>query len=115
MLNGTITGVGTINGVLSGYGQINGSIHTTGALKGILTGSARINGSLTGRTTINGRLAAGGGCSTPPFTGDYEYTPTMQTQIIEIADQRATQNITIKPIPENYGLITWNGSYITVS
>lgn len=25
------------------------------------------------------------------------------------------QNIVINPIPSNYGLITWNGSVITVS
>ena len=26
-----------------------------------------------------------------------------------------TDDVTIKPIPQNYGLITWNGSFLTVS
>lgn len=50
-----------------------------------------------------------------PFEGSYEYTPSGQAQTIEIADMRATQDIVINPIPNNYGLITWDGSTLTVS
>lgn len=50
-----------------------------------------------------------------PFTGEYTYTPSGTAQVIEIANMRATQNITINPIPSNYGRITWNGSVLTVS
>lgn len=50
-----------------------------------------------------------------PFQGEYEYTPTQNEQVIEIEGLRATQNITVNPIPSNYGLITWNGSTLTVS
>lgn len=49
------------------------------------------------------------------FEGEYEYTPSQETQIIPIAEKRAVENITINPIPNNYGLITWNGSVLTVS
>lgn len=49
------------------------------------------------------------------FEGAYEYTPTQNTQIIEIAQKKAVQNITINPIPQNYGLITWNGAYLHIS
>lgn len=49
------------------------------------------------------------------YRGDYEYTPTQNTQTVEINGLLATQNITINPIPSNYGLITWNGSTLTVS
>lgn len=52
---------------------------------------------------------------TPAYTGSYEWTPTQSIQTIEIANQKATSNITINPIPSNYGLITWNGSTLTVS
>lgn len=55
------------------------------------------------------------GTRIPDFTGDYVYTPTREEQIIEIADHRAVENITINPIPSNYGLITWDGSVLTVS
>lgn len=51
----------------------------------------------------------------PAFAGAYEYTPTNSAQVIPILGRRATQNITINPIPSNYGLITWNGATLTVS
>lgn len=49
------------------------------------------------------------------YTGSYEFTPNDTTQIIGITGMTATQDITINPIPSNYGLITWNGSTLTVS
>lgn len=49
------------------------------------------------------------------YEGDYEFTPSDTAQTIEIANERAINNITINPIPSNYGLITWNGSTLTVS
>ena len=50
-----------------------------------------------------------------PFTGDYTYTPTQETQIIPINGKKAIQDITINPSPQTYGLITWDGSHLTVS
>lgn len=50
-----------------------------------------------------------------PYTGDYVVTPSEETQVLETNDLRMTGNVTINPIPNNYGLITWNGSIITVS
>lgn len=49
------------------------------------------------------------------YDGAYEWTPTQSTQTIEIENKKALTNITINPIPSNYGLITWDGSTITVS
>lgn len=49
------------------------------------------------------------------YAGAYEWTPSAETQVIPIADMIAAQDITINPVPSNYGLITWNGSYLTVS
>lgn len=50
-----------------------------------------------------------------PYTGAYEVTPSEETQTLETENKRMTGNVTINPIPNNYGLITWNGSIITVS
>lgn len=50
-----------------------------------------------------------------PYTGAYEVTPSAETQTLETENKRMTGNVTINPIPNNYGLITWNGSIITVS
>lgn len=50
-----------------------------------------------------------------PYTGSYEYTPSADTQTIPILGKTATADIVINPIPNNYGLIGYNGSILTVS
>lgn len=49
------------------------------------------------------------------YEGDYEITPSDRAQTIPIEGKTATQDIVIGAIPNNYGLITWNGSTLTVS
>ena len=51
----------------------------------------------------------------PDYDGPYDFTPLSELQTIETTGFRMTDNVTINPIPNNYGLITWNGSIITVS
>lgn len=50
-----------------------------------------------------------------PYTGDYIIIPSSETQVLETKYLRMTDNVTVNPIPQNYGLITWNGSFLTVS
>lgn len=50
-----------------------------------------------------------------PYEGEYVITPSGAVQILATKGKTAAQNITIQPIPQNYGLITWNGSILTVS
>lgn len=49
------------------------------------------------------------------YEGEYNITPTTQEQIVPIIGLTARRNITVGAIPSNYGLITWNGSTLTVS
>lgn len=49
------------------------------------------------------------------FDGDYSVTPSAETQVLQTKDLVMRQDLTINPIPNNYGLITWNGAYLTVS
>ena len=51
----------------------------------------------------------------PWYTGATEVTPSVQRQVLETANHAVASNIVINPIPSNYGLITWNGSTLTVS
>lgn len=51
----------------------------------------------------------------PVYEGEYEFTPSQNEQIVEISDKLAKENIIINPIPNNYGLVTWNGGIITIS
>lgn len=54
----------------------------------------------------------GGGTA---YTGETTVTPTQSTQTLQTSGYVMEDNITINPIPSNYGLITWNGSVLTVS
>lgn len=75
----------------------------------------RITGTLSGRGRVSGTIAMPQAVHVEEYGGPYEFTPTQGTQVIEIANKKATADITINPIPSNYGLITWNGSVLTVS
>lgn len=50
-----------------------------------------------------------------PYEGAYEATPTRETQTFSTAGFSMLHDFTVNPIPSNYGLITYNGSTITVS
>lgn len=51
----------------------------------------------------------------PEYEGPFEFTPNQEIQVVSIKNQIPHSNLVINPIPNNYGLITWNGSVITVS
>jgi hypothetical protein len=51
----------------------------------------------------------------PTYTGATAVTPSGETQTLETTGKYLVSNITVKPIPSNYGLITWNGAVLTVS
>ena len=86
-----------------------------------------IQGSV-GAATIHGAVSAGaiisdalvGGITiidydVHSYDGDYTITPTTEEQTLPVQNLRMRENLTINPIPQNYGLITWNGSILTVS
>lgn len=50
-----------------------------------------------------------------PYTGSYEVTPSSTEQVLGTELRTMSRNLVVKPIPSNYGLITYNGSIITVS
>lgn len=53
--------------------------------------------------------------SPPTYEGDYAVTPGAETLTLVTEGLRMRQNVTINPVPSNYGQITWNGSTLTVS
>lgn len=53
--------------------------------------------------------------TTTIYDGAYEWTPTDSVQLIEIENKKALGQIKINPIPQNYGLVTWNGSTLTIT
>ena len=51
----------------------------------------------------------------PVYDGPTEVTPSAETQVLLTNQYALRSNIVVNPIPSNYGLITWDGSTITVS
>ena len=50
-----------------------------------------------------------------PYRGAYEFTPSQSAQIIPIIGKTALADIIVKPIPQCFGLVTYQGNIITVS
>ena len=51
----------------------------------------------------------------PAYEGNYTVTPSSETQVLLTNNLRMTDNVTINPIPHNYGLITISGAGIKIS
>lgn len=49
------------------------------------------------------------------WEGPYEVTPTASAQTLATSGLQMASDLTIGPIPSNYGLVTWDGSTLTVS
>ena len=49
------------------------------------------------------------------YDGDYSVTASDETQILPTQGLVMRQDLTINPVPSNYGRITWDGNRITVS
>lgn len=49
------------------------------------------------------------------YTGPLTVTPSEETQVLQTERLTMPGNVVVEPIPSNYGLITWNGSTLTVS
>ena len=90
-------------------------MHVYGTLTGTLTSAGTVSGSLSSTPTLSATLTVPNAAGVPEYEGDYEFTPTSETQTVAIEGLMARQDIVINPIPSNYGLITWNGSTLTVS
>lgn len=48
------------------------------------------------------------------YEGQYQITPNAETQVLYTKRLAMIDNVTINPIPSNYGEIIWDGSTLTV-
>lgn len=51
----------------------------------------------------------------PDYEGVYHVTPSDEVQILSTRNTSMYENVTIDPIPSNYGRVTYNGTFITIS
>lgn len=64
------------------------------------------------RLTVNTTIIAG---EPGDYDGPYVVTPSDAVQVLPTKNAKLDDYIRVQPIPKNYGLITWNGSFLTVS
>lgn len=82
----------------------------------VITSKCIINGDIKPvYGVIEGNVINNGARIAPNYIGTYEVTPTQYEQILNTKDRRMSENVVVHPIPNNYGLITWDGSILTVS
>lgn len=90
-------------------------MHVYGELIGTLSGGGVLSGVLSSPKTLYGEMTVPQYIMPPSYEGEYEITPTEETQVLATENHYMTGNVVINPIPVNYGLITWNGNVLTVS
>lgn len=84
-----------------------------------ITGKLSVLRTVTGRLstiqTLNGRLSVPEVIDSKRYEGSYVFTPTQEAQTIKTEGLKMMRDVVISPIPQNYGLVTYNGAVITVS
>ena len=55
------------------------------------------------------------GSPLPEYEGAVHVVPSEEEQVLSTANKSVYDDIVIEAIPNNYGLITWDGSVLTVS
>lgn len=79
------------------------------------THSRNIEVSVTGNNRSIGVEIDRGIPDFPIYRGAHTFTATDTEQTIPLANMSLLQDIVINPIPDNYGLITYDGTTLTVS
>lgn len=83
-------------------------------LSGVIASEATINGSISGEKELSGTINCGV-ANSAVYDGDYSVTPSGEEQVLNTEGLQMNQNVVIKPIPSNYGLIEYDGSRIRIS
>ena len=55
------------------------------------------------------------GINPDTYSGEYTVTPTEETQVLSTNGKLMAGDVTVAPIPTNYGRISWNGSVMTIT
>lgn len=86
-----------------------------GEIQGSISGIGSIAGALSTLGTVDGSLVIAKIIDREAYKGQTEITPEPYLQTFETDGKVINGNFIVNPIPSNYGLITWNGSTLTVS
>ena len=87
-----------------------------GRLAGKLSGGGTLGGSIsTAVPAIGGSITVPQGVGVTQYDGATSVTPSGSPVTLSTKGKFVMEDITVGAIPQNYGLITWNGSTLTVS
>ena len=95
--------------------NVNGTLSVVESLESEMAIIDTIRGTMSSQETVRGDITIPSSVGGDPYEGNYSVTPSAEVQVLNTQYKTMSQNVTINPIPSNYGLITWNGSTITVS
>lgn len=84
-------------------------------IRGELTPKGKLTGALSEAQGLTATMGVPVFADYPVYDGNYDITPTAELTVLETQGKALSADIIIQPIPSNYGLITWDGSVITVS
>lgn len=48
------------------------------------------------------------------YDREYVFTPSEEEQVVQTTNKTLAQDITINPIPPNYGRIIWDGAHLRI-
>lgn len=82
-------------------------------LKGTLSGASELSGALTGASALSGALTTNGRFY-PVYDGATTVTPSEMEQVLPTNGMAVLSDITIEPIPSNYGRVERRGSAVFV-
>ena len=73
-----------------------------------------LRGQIAANNSLKGIVATVFKVDAEPYTGSYEVTPTAEAQELETKQKYMTDNIIIKPIPKEYGRITYTQDKVII-
>lgn len=69
-------------------------------MDGIITSEIRIRGTVSSKGKICGFVTASSGGGSPPYTGEYDVTPQVQSDIVLYTrNKQMTENLLVRKIP----------------
>ena len=90
-------------------------VGSTIQISGTIQGISQIGGSISLTDGISAELLLPDVVPLERYTGEYEFTPSDEVQVVSVRGMNMTEDIVINPVPSNYGRITWDGATLTVS
>ena len=111
--NITVTDNGGNVAIAASGGSAPGNIDSIVLIADVPAVSVQLDANTLGITFLTqiARELVGG----EPYEGSYSVAPSTEAQTLQTNGKLLTADIVVDAIPQNYGLITWNGSYLTVS